>query len=171
NLLKWTTLTAYNNQGFQVEKSLDGVHYTSIGFVNSIAPNGISAIPLNYSFTDNNIQGDKQYYRLRQIDIGGHEKLTNVVLIKGMKPTILTMSLFPNPTYYSVNVLINSPVHDEVTLLMTDINGKLVQKRSATIDAGSNTIPIDVSRFANGSYLITMVSKTYHAITTKFIKQ
>jgi hypothetical protein len=171
NLLKWTTLTEYNNLGFQVERSYDGVHYSSIGFVNSTAANGISSIPLNYTFSDYNIQGDKQYYRLRQIDIGGHEKLTNVVLIRGMKPTILTMSLFPNPSYYSVNVLINSPSHDEVTLLMTDINGKLVKKQSATIDVGSNTIPIDVSRLANGSYLITMVSKTSNrAATTKFVK-
>jgi len=42
---------------------------------------------------------------------------------------LLTMSLFPNPAYYSVNVIINSPAHDEVTLLMTDVNGKLVKRQ------------------------------------------
>lgn len=38
-----------------LERSLDGVNYSSIGFVNSLAVNGNSSVKLDYAFVDNNV--------------------------------------------------------------------------------------------------------------------
>jgi len=81
NQLSWTTGTEINNRGFDVQRSADGINYTSIGFVNSLATGGNSNDQLSYRFTDNTPAGVKQYYRLRQEDLDGRSKLSNIVLI------------------------------------------------------------------------------------------
>lgn len=53
NQLSWTTGTEINNRGFDVQRSADGINYTSIGFVNSLATGGNSNDQLSYRFTDN----------------------------------------------------------------------------------------------------------------------
>jgi hypothetical protein len=171
NVLKWTTANEYNNRGFYVERSLDGIHYASIGFVNSLAPNGTSTASLHYTYIDNFLQGDKQFYRLRQVDFDGKSKHSNVVIIKGIRPTILTMNLFPNPAHQVVNVQLETPVREEVTLMMIDATGKLVRKQKATIDIGSNVVPIEISSLASGNYTIILPGKgDRKPLSIQFIK-
>jgi hypothetical protein len=54
NILKWATVTETNNLGFEVQRSNDGINFTVIGFVNSLATNGNSNAELSYTFIDNN---------------------------------------------------------------------------------------------------------------------
>jgi hypothetical protein len=171
NVLKWTTANENNNRGFYVERSLDGIHFTSIGFVNSLAPNGTSTASLHYTFIDNNIQGEKQYYRLRQVDFDGKQKLSYVILIKGTRPTVFTMNIFPNPAHQLVNVQLESPVQEEVTLLVFDVTGKMVRKKTATIDIGFNVVPIEISNLASGTYTIMLPAKgDRKPLSIQFIK-
>jgi len=173
NLLKWSTASEQNNKGFQVERSTDGVNYSSIGFVNSRSVNGNSASLIHYNFNDNNLPGSTQYYRLRQVDIDQREKLSNIILIKGQRPTALTLSgLFPNPANNIVNVIVDAPDGDNVELTISDMNGKLIRKESKAVEAGTNTIPIDISRFTSGIYAIRLTCKSNcETVTGKFSKQ
>ena len=111
NVLRWTTVNESNNRGFEIQRSTDGVNFGVIGFVNSQAPGGNSNSNLNYTFTDNNPAGTKQYYRLRQVDIDNHGKYSSIVLIRGDKPLTLAIGgLFPNPANNIMNVIIDAPV-------------------------------------------------------------
>ncbi|MEI9910430.1 MAG: hypothetical protein WDO71_12635 [Bacteroidota bacterium] len=87
--------------------------------------------------------GNKQYYRLKQVDIDNRSKLSNIVLITGAKPLTLAIAgVFPNPANAEVNVIIDAPGRDNVTLVVTDIYGKNVKQRAANVETGSNTIPV-----------------------------
>jgi len=173
NLLKWSTASEQNNKGFQIERSTDGINYSSIGFVNSRSVNGNSASLLHYTFNDNNLQGNKQYYRLKQSDIDGREKLSNIILIKGQLPTSLTLSgLFPNPANNIISIIVDAPDGNEVELMITDMNGRLIKRQSAAVEAGTNTIPVDISKLTNGIYAVKLNCKsTCETVTGKFIKQ
>src|SRR6266536_3551428 len=141
NLLKWSTASEQTNKGFQVERSTNGLNYSYIGFVNSKAPNGNSSSLLQYNFDDDNLSGSKQFYRLRQIDIDNRDKLSNIIVIKGQRPTTLHLSgLFPNPAKNTMNVIIDAPAGDIVHLIITDMNGKLIKQQSSPVEAGANTI-------------------------------
>lgn len=158
NKLQWTTSSEQNNVGFDVQRSMDGMSYTSIGFVNTLAPGGNSATNLNYNFTDNSVAGSKQFYRLRQVDIDNRSRFSNVVLIKGDKPTTIALDgLFPNPASSIVNVLIAAPGKDKVTVMITDMAGRTVAQQLANVETGSNTIPVDISRLTNGTYIVKLV--------------
>jgi hypothetical protein len=173
NQLQWTTASESNNSGFEVQRSTDGINYTALGFVNSQALGGNSTVQLNYAFTDNNVTGNKQYYRLRQIDFDNHSKLSNIVLIKGEKPVSLTIDgLFPNPAISVVNVLIATPNKDRATLIITDVAGRIVEQKLVNVETGSNTIPVDISRLTPGTYLVKLVcERNCDGVVSKFVKQ
>ena len=172
NQLKWTTSIESNNKGFEVQRSLDGVTYTSIGFVNSLANGGNSSVSLNYTFTDNTVTGLRQYYRLRQVDIGGNSKLSNIVLIKSYKPTLITIDgFFPNPATTTINMLVSSPLKDKVSLVVTDMKGRIMMVKNMNVETGSNTLALDVSALAGGNYMIRMIGSDGESVTGKFVKQ
>lgn len=172
NQLRWITSTEQNNLGFEVQRSLDGVNYSSIGFVNTLANGGNSSIQLNYAFTDNNVTGTKQFYRLRQADLSGGSKLSNIVVLKSDKPTLITIDgMFPNPATTVVNLMVSSPVKDKVTMTVVDMSGRTMIQRSLNVETGSNTLPVDVSGLAGGTYMVRMISSTGEVTTGKLVKQ
>ena len=173
NLLKWTTTSEQNNLGFYVERSADGINYTSIGYVHSLAPSGQSNTYLNYSYIDSDISGERQYYRLRQIDFDSHEKVSRIILINGIYfPVFAIGSLFPNPAGNEVNVLIIAPGHDKLLIRIMDTKGSLVKQMNFEVKTGSNTIPLDITSLQNGTYFLKIISKWgSKPVTAKFTKQ
>jgi hypothetical protein len=174
NTLRWTTADEQNNRGFEVQRSSDGISYSPIGFVNSQAPGGNSVSELSYVFDDLNAASRKQYYRLRQQDFDGRSKFSSVVVINGDKPTSLGVGgIFPNPASTQVNVIIDAPKRDDVTLLIMDAAGKTVKQKQVNVDIGSNTVPVDIANLASGSYIVKLVCRTSDCETAagKFNKQ
>ncbi|HEV7780212.1 MAG TPA: GEVED domain-containing protein, partial [Chitinophagaceae bacterium] len=173
NKLRWTTATEQNNRGFDIQRSEDGTNWASIGFMNSLAPNGTSNSQLTYSFTDNTVAGRKLYYRLRQVNLDGASKFSSTVLIKGDKAALLTIDgLRPNPASTEINVIIATPSRDKVTIRVIDITGKTVVLKLAEIEAGTNTIPLDISRINNGTYIVKLeCSGNCENAVSKFVKQ
>jgi Secretion system C-terminal sorting domain len=174
NVLNWTVSNEINNKGFDVLRSMDGVNYSSVGFVNSQAIGGVSNSELHYTFDDNSPVGKKQYYRLNQVDIDGKSKLSNIVMITRERTTTLLIGgLFPNPTRDKINVIIEAPQRDKVTVMITDMGGKIVKQQLENVDVGSNTVPVDVAKLASGSYLVKLIcqSSDCETATGKFNKQ
>ncbi len=173
NILNWTTANESFNKGFFIERSLNGIDYTAIDFVISIAPGGNSNAALHYSYTDLNISGTKQFYRLRQVDLDQKTRLSNIIVIRGDKPAMtIVAGLFPNPAISYVNVMIETPVKDDVTLIITDMNGKIIQKHRAVVETGSNNIIVNVSHLVSGTYLLKLecTSDCETATVNKFMK-
>jgi Secretion system C-terminal sorting domain len=174
NSLQWTTASESHNLGFDVMRSTDGVNYNSIGFVNSHAPGGTSTSELNYTFDDMNPAGRKQYYQLRQKDIDGRSRLSNIITISGDKPTSLGIGgLYPNPASSTVNVIVDAPQRDDITVVITDMSGKTVKQKQANVDIGSNTVPVEIGNLSSGSYLVKLIcrSSDCQIATAKFNKQ
>jgi hypothetical protein len=173
NALKWVTATENNNKGFHVERSTDGRSFTSLGFVASRAIGGNSNNQITYAFNDNSFSGDRHYYRLRQVDLDGREKTSNIVLIKGVRPSSFTISgLFPNPTISKLNVLVDAPSKQNATLQVIDVTGKVVKEQRVIIEVGTNTVEIDVNEVAAGTYLLKLTSKdSGETSLSKFVKQ
>ncbi len=74
-------------------------------------------------------------------------------------------SLSPMPASNTVNIELNNPRHEDVTISVYSIEGQLVETTSA-IDA----LTLDISRYANGMYLVN-VTNGLETVTTKMIKR
>lgn len=81
--------------------------------------------------------------------------------------------MFPNPANGSlVNVIIDAPKQDRVTLIVTDFSGRIFKQKAANVQNGSNTIPVDISNLAQGNYLMNVIcSSGCELAIGKFNKQ
>ena len=173
NLLKWSTATEINNKGFEIERSIDGINFSGLGVVASKGDRGNSTRNLSYEFTDNTPFASTSYYRLRQVDFDGKSKLSNVVMIKGAKASGIVLSgVYPNPTVGKLNLAIASSTNDKVTILVTDLAGKVVLQNSAQLINGDNNIQLNVKNIATGAYSVKVICNNgCNSGSAAFIKQ
>jgi hypothetical protein len=172
NKLSWTTTTENNSLGFEVERSIDGVNYKVIGFVNTLAMGGNSSDAVSYNFTDNIPAGSKQYYRLRQLDMNSNSKLSHVIIIKGENPiTLVIDGLYPNPSSTLMHAAVSSPVRSTVNVLVVDMTGRVLSQQRIAIAEGSNTIPVNVASLSSGCYILKLVHADFNTVSATFMKQ
>ncbi len=173
NLLSWTTATEVNNAGFELQRSADGINFTTLTYVDSKAPNGNSSAALTYNFADIKPLIGSGYYRLKQLDKDGKSSLSEVVLIKGVKPSKLELvSVYPNPVINVLNVGIASLKADKVTFIVSDITGKTIISKVMNVVSGDNLLPIDVANLANGTYTVKVIcADGCETAIQKFVKQ
>jgi hypothetical protein len=92
SLLSWTTASEKNNQGFDIERSLDGTDFQKIAFVKGA---GTTNSVQQYTYTDASVQSIT-YYRLKQVDTDGKFEYSKVVSVESdarstgrVKPTFV----------------------------------------------------------------------------------
>jgi len=152
--LVWRTAAELNNLGFDVERSVNGASFEKIGFVEG---RGTITVPQPYYFTDekaSQTQAPVLYYRLRQIDTDGTHAYSNTVpiVMPGAYPTYL---LYPNPARDVLMITLNNFVPNkkvELTLLQAD--GKVQQANSLTPTMMGQQVRMDISRAAEGYYIL-----------------
>lgn len=64
--LEWITAREYKNRGFEIQRSVDGIDFQSIGFLEPYG-DGNSTKSQHYHFMDAKLPGGKYYYRLKQM--------------------------------------------------------------------------------------------------------
>ncbi len=173
NVLSWTTSTETNNAGFELQRSANGVNYTQLAYVQSKADNGNSNQAITYSYADEKPLSGAGYYRLKQIDKDGKFTLSEVVVIKGNKPTKLeVVGVYPNPSINVLNVSLNAPKTDKVTLVVSDLSGRTILSQNVQLVAGDNVTSVNVAALAAGTYTIRAICANGCETTiTKFVKQ
>ncbi|HNJ58929.1 MAG TPA: GEVED domain-containing protein, partial [Chitinophagaceae bacterium] len=158
NMLSWQTATESNNIGFELQRSSDGKQFSKLSFVNSKAINGNSTSNLSYGYNDVKPLAGTNYYRLKQVDKDGKFNYSTVVILKGDKVSQISIaSVYPNPVRNTINVQIVSPANEKVSLVITDITGKVLMQENTSLTAGDNVKQIDVSRLSQGAYLIKAI--------------
>ena len=157
-LLTWSTATEINNKGFEIFRSVDGINFTSIGFV---AGADNSDLLLNYKFTDNPGLSGKVFYRLKQIDLDGNFAWSNIVHVTMNANQLITF--MPNPAKNFITI--SSPVNvKEVRLLAIS---------SQIIKVWQNVSPntqLDLGSIASGTYLIQFLNDQ-SSQTMKLVKE
>ena len=94
SLLEWETISELNNDGFYIQKSLDGVKFDDIGFVRG---HSTTQERHAYNFIDRNFVQDC-FYRLKQVDYDGRMEFSNVVLVTKSHTVFGEFAtIYPNP--------------------------------------------------------------------------
>jgi hypothetical protein len=171
-LVKWSTSSETNNHGFEVERSLDGIHFSSIGFVTTGQRNGSIN---NYEFTDpspfnSNIPG-QLYYRLKQVNTDGKFKYYDVRLVKSfVNATVFSVQLTANPVKGNTRTNITSIAGGKAGLSITDINGRKLFSLQKQLEAGEQLVEIPGSASLSKGIYFLKVEMNGENRTVKFIK-
>ncbi|MCE3281871.1 MAG: Muc19 precursor [Chitinophagaceae bacterium] len=172
NRLLWTTATETNNRGFELERSADGRTFSTIAFVNSKAADGNSSTSIHYSYDDNRPMAGNNYYRLKQVDKDGRLSYSNIIMLSRKVNAITLGRIYPNPASTSLNLVIASPSAEAVSLVVTDLGGKVVMQQVLQLRQGANTHRLNVGGLAQGSYFVKVVCASgCEGVAALFVRQ
>ena len=165
--LNWRTATEINNYGFEIQRATENSDWQKIGFVEGA---GNSNSPKEYSFTDNIGKSGKYSYRLKQIDINGEYKYSQVVEIFVGLPTKFELKQnYPNPFNPTTNIKYSIGKKTKVTLKVYDMLGReiatLINKEQTP---GNYAVEFDALSLSSGVYFYTLKAGEFTA-TKKMI--
>jgi hypothetical protein len=171
NVLHWSTASEQNNTGFEVQRSNDGYNFKKVGFVNTMASNGNADTKLSYYYIDNNFSTSINYYRLKQIDRDGKLFYSSIVELR-KDNHLKNISVFPNPAKDLLHVKLYSMGNGKRTLLLNDINGKILRRNVIFINNNETTVDINISELNTGTYFLKIISEDGNDnIVEKFTKE
>ncbi len=147
--LDWRTASEHNNRGFRVERSMDGLRWTDLGFV---AGQGTTTEAQQYSFLDAKPLPRLNYYRLRQTDFDGKAAFSKMVSIDlpSRAIGIANLRVFPNPVHSELTVLLPDNTEEATTAQLFGPAGQLL--RVMRLQKGANLL--DVSGMPAGVYTL-----------------
>jgi hypothetical protein len=139
--LTWQTASEFNSSHFDVEKSRDGENWQMLTTVPSA---GTSNELLTYQTVDQNGTDGNNYYRLRQVDIDGTEKVYDPINVSCAEVAPGYFSSFPNPSGTSFQLIVNNKeLIGTCVLNMVDATGKVIEQREIEVKDGINMFVIN----------------------------
>jgi hypothetical protein len=172
NKLEWITATESGNKGFELQRSVDGRNYSTIGTIASKADNGNSTTAVYYSFIDAKPFASSSYYRLKQLNKDGRSGYSTIVLMKSKVGTMIVTSIYPNPASNVLNIAIAAPANNKINFVIIDLSGKMVLQQNAELAEGSNIVPINITRLAPGQYMLKVIyENNSETAVRRFVKQ
>ena len=169
--LNWVTESIQNFSHFEVERSTDGVNFTSI--VNKNATGDLSS-RATYVYGDNMTSFGANYavyYRLKMIDLDGKFSYSNIILIRKDGKAITDIRVIPNPLIKGSIATIRFEASERATvnLNVLDMSGRTVLRQQNNVEQGTNSVPLNnFTTLQPGTYILQM-NDGVNVQTTKFI--
>ena len=147
--LIWQTVSEINNSGFEIQKSSDGRNWQIIDFIEG---QGTTTENQEYQYQDKNPFAGINYYRLKQVDFDGAFEYSKVIAVE-FKNSEKNIRVFPNPSNGLINLQIDNPSNQSMTLKIADHLGRTVWE-SGLIE-GEATWKKALEIAGTGMYFIT----------------
>ena len=159
-VLKWITATEINSKNFEVQRSIDGRTFTTIGTVEA------KGFASDYTFVDAKPLVGINYYRLKQVDNNGKFEYSIVRTIN-FKPEAINVSIYPNPVADILNVRIANGEAKQINILSAE--GKVIYATTTINIGGSTQIP--VRNLNAGTYFVEILTTNNSKQVEKFVKR
>lgn len=160
--LTWSTALELNNDYFVIERSVSGNRFEHVGQVNA---KGSDSDYIFYDESVNSVNSSRVYYRVRQVDVNGASTTTDVVELI-LDGSIQVVGVYPNPSKDFINLMLDAPELDSITISINDASGRIVYNTVKRVE-GQDNIQVDVRNLSNGIYIIR-VHDGMNGATAKF---
>lgn len=155
-LVQWKTEGETHNDYFEVERSVDGQTFTTIGKVAGNNGHGVQ----HYSLTDNNaalLQSSQVYYRLKIVSTTGEKEYSTIVTLPLQTSGSPMVSVSPNPFTSQLKVRIQMPEAARVAIRLTDLTGQVIKTGYMNAPKGPSVIPVTgIDNLVKGIYVLTV---------------
>ncbi len=165
NLLQWTTANEVSSSYFAVERSSDGVSFTSIGQVSAA---GYSSVAKNYSLIDAKPVNGINYYRLKMMDKDGEYSYSVVRTINEV--VSFGVSIYPNPVLNNLSLNFESDKAGAMQVEIVSPEGKVITTQQIELAAGASTQSINTASLSNGEYYVRLITADGET-ELKFVKE
>lgn len=164
--LQWQTANEVNTSSYTVERSTDGIHFSSIGSVAAVGSNAHS-----YQYNDGTATGLQNvktiYYRLTITDKNGASTTSYIVAFTA-KTNAAALLLLPNPVRNQLKIKVTN-FSGKAALSIVDMTGKQWYQQSGSIASGAN-VSFNTSALPAGTYILRFTGDSSTTSEKKFIK-
>lgn len=159
-LVQWSTAQEMNSKSFIIERSSDGINWSSIATVNAA---GQSNTLLDYSYTDKNVNGAIFYYRIKEVDIDNSFSYTSIKSIK-MDNSSVDVKVIPasGNTFY---VNFSQQVKSNVTMRLISMSGQVISQQMVSNPIGQ--VNFSTASHSTGIYVLSVTDGHDLAISKK----
>ncbi len=161
NELVWKVAQETDFNYYEVERSIDGRTYSSIGKVNAVNNS-------TYTFTDAK-PASLNYYRIKLVDKNGKFNFTKVVVVVNKDNGFAVGNVYPTITKDIINVEVYAAANTRVQYTINSLSGQKMMSKSAVVSQFAKQT-FDISSLAAGMYLL-QISGSDGQKTIKVIKQ
>jgi len=164
--LNWSVVCFLQYAKFVVERSNDGINYTTI--------NTFQADRLRckqpFDFEDKSSSG-KVFYRLKVGDLDGNFATSKVVAVFGKLKGFDVTAMAPTVVISTAQLSISTASADKVMIYITSMQGVAILNKSFTLLKGNNTISLNLSSLPKGTFVLSSYNSEGELKTKRFIKQ
>lgn len=154
NLLEWTTFSELNNEGFYVLRSADGNNFEEIGFIKGV---GNSTLTNTYLFKDESpLPQLLSYYRLKQTDYNGLEKLSKIIAIRRGVEADEVIQVFPLPFRDHINLLFKKEGIQNALVKIYNLKGQLIYSEEIHAEGVLFRLSLDNQSISTGVYMLSI---------------
>lgn len=152
--LYWETATEKNNALMEIERSADGQVFSKIGEKKPYG-DGNSLALQRYEFTDYQPLPGLNYYRLRQLDLGGKDTYhkTIAILFDEVKNEE-GVRVFPSPAAETLHFALAQETTATGTIRVLDMSGRAMLQLPLPI--GIQQDQMDISSLPQGQYILSI---------------
>jgi hypothetical protein len=144
-LIKWTTLSESNNNYFEIEQSVDAVHWNAI---NQTPGAGNSTTEKNYTYIGEYTSNTDYFYRLKSVDFDGTFHYSPLAFLKSCSDQYTEFTLYPTPSKGIINLKYSGKIDNVEKMEIYNLLGEKIFSNNGF----SNTI--DLTGQPNGPYYI-----------------
>lgn len=167
-ILKWTAENEEAGQWYEILRSTDaGKTFVSVGTVQG---KGFSFYTRTYTLNDLQPVDGMSTYRLVQRNRNGDIRFTDMKIVdRGITPASY-FTAYPNPVQGVLQVRVAARKSETTVVELYDMNGRRMLSRPVQLNAGVQTISMDLGRLGNGTYILKMnlEGKTGSQLISKF---
>ncbi len=162
--VKWNTAKETNIASYEVERSSNGVAFTTINSTKAEAAT-------SYAIEDASIPATAStlYYRIKAIGTDGTTEYSAIAKLSTHNSSLSTISIYPNPVKTALNITLGSTNGNYDVRIATIAGQQVFGKSGATLTNGKLTL--DASNFASGVYVLELVDAKGNRQQEKFIKE
>jgi len=168
HLLSWKlTCNSSPTANMILERSSDGRSYAAVYNIT------VTALQCQqpFRYTDANPAAGINYYRLKVTDANGKITYSSLVSLINGNNGFDVMNISPNPvTGGRFNLKVSAAQPASIEIVITDMQGRILKKQSASLIAGFTEVPVNVSGLAGGTYQVSVYSAGERAGVLCFVK-
>jgi len=158
--LFWETSSEQNNDYFVIERSVSGADgWEEIAIVDGA---GNSQSTLDYTTADQMPLNGVSYYRLKQIDFNGQERVHEMESVYIDIAGVGDLVIFPNPA--TDLVTLKGDIVSLSTFKLMNAMGQDIRTNVSSYKQGDGTLVLDISSLRSGVYMVKNGSKVYSLV-------
>ena len=146
--LNWITSEEINARVFEIEKSVDGLHWSKVG---EVAAKGNTSSTSNYSFSDDVKNGSSFTYRLKMVDLDAKFEYSPIVKVTLNGSIGASIKTYPNPAtdFFAVN---GASTGSQIQVI--SMSGAVVK----LVNGYVSNAKVSLSGIVAGNYVVKVIS-------------